>query len=100
WSKRRRRATSLFVRLSKKQPPIWESGVANVATILHPELIVLGGGVARMGEILFETVRKVVDERIGMFPPETVKIAASQLGDGAGTWGGLALAANPEICEF
>lgn len=75
-------------------------GVANVATILHPELIVLGGGVARMGEILFETVQKVVDERIGMFPPETVKIAASELGDGAGTWGGLALAANPEICEF
>lgn len=72
-------------------------GVANVATILHPELVVLGGGVARMGDVLLDTVRKTVDERIGMFPPESVRIAISELGDQAGAWGGLALARDPGI---
>lgn len=73
-------------------------GVANVATVLHPDLVVLGGGVARMGPMLFETVRRTVDERVGMFPPESVRIEPSRLSDQAGTWGGLALARNPGIC--
>lgn len=73
-------------------------GVANVVTVIHPELVVLGGGVAKMGDLLFSTVREVVNSRIGMFPPESVRIEPSELGEQAGTWGGLALAVDPDLC--
>jgi predicted NBD/HSP70 family sugar kinase len=42
-------------------------------------------------------VGEAVKERVGMFSPDDVRIEASQLGDQAGTWGGLALAADPSI---
>ena len=66
--------------------------IANVVTILHPELIVLGGGVAELGDALLVPVRKVVRERVGMFPTESVRIEKSQLGDRAGILGAIALA--------
>jgi len=67
-------------------------GVANMVTALHPDLIVLGGGVAEMGEMLFNAVRRTVTERIGMFPTEDVRIEPSALGPQAGALGGIALA--------
>ena len=69
-------------------------GVANLVTALHPDLVVLGGGVAKMGDILFDKVREVVTDRVRMFPPNDVRIAPSELGDLAGPRGGLALAAE------
>ena len=74
-------------------------GVANIITALHPDLIVLGGGVARIGDLLFDTVRETVQQRVGMFPPDTVRIEPSRLGPQAGTWGGLALAADPSLAQ-
>ena len=67
-------------------------GVANVVTSLHPELVVLGGGVANIGSLLFDTVRKTVRERVRMFPVDGVRIERSLLGDKAGLFGGFALA--------
>jgi glucokinase len=67
-------------------------GVANVVTILHPDLVVLGGSVAEIGSILFETVRQTVRQRVGMFPTNDVRIVPSMLGANAGTLGGIALA--------
>lgn len=72
-------------------------GVANVITILHPDLVVLGGGVAKMGPLLFDTVRETVQARVRMFPPDEVRIEPSRLEDRAGTWGGLALASDPSL---
>jgi glucokinase len=67
-------------------------GVANVVTILHPDLIVLGGSVANIGELLFDTVKQTVKKRVGMFPTDDVRILPSMLGDNAGIMGGIALA--------
>ncbi len=67
-------------------------GVANVVVTLHPDLVVLGGGVAQIGELLFDTVRDTVRRRVGMFPTDGVSILPSALGDNAGTLGGIALA--------
>ncbi len=67
-------------------------GVANVVTILHPDLIVLGGGVAQIGALLIDTVDAVMRSRVGMFPPDNVQIKTSLLGDRAGLLGGVALA--------
>jgi glucokinase len=67
-------------------------GVVNVVVALHPDLVVLGGGVAQIGDLLFDTVRQTLRERVGMFPTEDIQIKPSQLGDNAGTLGGIALA--------
>ena len=67
-------------------------GVANVVTILHPDLVVLGGGVAAIGPLLFDTVRQTVRERVGMFPTDDIEIKPSLLGEQAGALGGIALA--------
>lgn len=65
---------------------------ANVVTVLHPDLIVLGGGVAEMGSLLTETVQQVIQERVGMFPTDGVRVQTSLLGDRAGMYGAIALA--------
>jgi glucokinase len=66
----------------------------NVVVTLHPDLIVLGGGVAQMGELLREPVERTIRERVGMFPTDGVAVVLSQLGDQAGILGGIALAAH------
>ena len=67
-------------------------GVANVVTVLHPDLVVLGGGLAEIGPLLFDTVRETVRRRVCMFPVDNVRIEKSLLGDKAGALGGIALA--------
>ncbi len=67
-------------------------GIANLVTMLHPSLIVLGGGLAEMGAKLFAPVRAEVQSRVRMFPIEDLRIEASLAGPRAGILGGLALA--------
>lgn len=67
-------------------------GIANVVVTLHPDLVVLGGSVAQIGPLLFETVRETVKRRVRMFPVDGVRILPSQLGNLAGVLGGISLA--------
>ncbi len=69
-------------------------GVANVVTVLHPDLVVLGGGVAELGALLIDPVRRVVRDRVRMFPTDAVRIEKSAVGEGAGLLGALALAVH------
>ena len=64
----------------------------NVVTILHPELIVLGGGVAAIGDVLTDNVKRTIQERVCMFPTDNIRVELSQLGDQAGVKGTIALA--------
>ena len=70
-------------------------GAANLVTALHPNLIVLGGGVAKIGDLLFDTVRETIRKRVGMFPTDAIRVEPSELGNQAGVWGGIALARDP-----
>jgi glucokinase len=67
---------------------------ANLVSALHPRMIVLGGGVAQLGELLLEPARQTLHARVGMFPTDEVEVRASQLGDRAGLLGGIALASR------
>lgn len=70
-------------------------GVANVITAIHPDLVVIGGGVARLGELLLQRIRDDVRAHIGrLFPVDDIHIEPSQLGSQAGIYGGIALAAR------
>lgn len=63
--------------------------LANAAALLDPEVIVLGGGVARAPErLLLEPVRRIV-ETLVPYPP---KVVVSALGEQAGVLGAVAIA--------
>ena len=60
---------------------------ANGLTILHPDLIVLGAGVAEMGDLLAPTVRDQIRQRVRMFPTDKLRVERTRLGDRAGVMG-------------
>ena len=73
---------------------IWEEtgryiGVAlsGVINLLNPEMIVVGGGVAQAGKLLFEPIRRTVKERAMSLPAGKVKIVPAKLGEDAGLIG-------------
>jgi predicted NBD/HSP70 family sugar kinase len=67
-------------------------GMANLVSVLDPELIVVNGGVVRGApELLLKTVERVV-RRIHERPPE---IRLSSLGDKAQIWGALYTLLHP-----
>lgn len=72
-------------------------GLANTVVVLHPDIIVLGGSVAKLGPLLFDTVRQTIQERTGMFPSDNVQIVESALDVRAGLLGGIALAMSQGI---
>jgi glucokinase len=68
-------------------------GLANVISVLDPELIVFNGGVVRGApELLLETVERVV-ARIHAKPPA---VRLSTLGDKAQIWGAIHTLLNPD----
>lgn len=68
--------------------------LANVITLFHPERIALGGGVALMGEVLLEPVRRHVAEKV--FGPfrGTYEIVPCALGEAVVLVGALLLAGS------
>jgi glucokinase len=62
-------------------------GLANLINIFNPELIVIGGGVSKMGNILLAPTRKTVREIAFKLPARTVRIVRARLGSNAGIKG-------------
>lgn len=65
-------------------------GMVNIVNIFNPEMIIVGGGMAKMGDMLIDTARKVVAERAFHLPTQHVRIVPSQLGDNAAVIGAAA----------
>jgi len=70
-------------------------GLVNLVNIFNPEMIIIGGGMSKMGDALLDGARKVVAERAFQLPAEAVRIVPSQLGDNAGILGAAAFAGIP-----
>jgi glucokinase len=62
-------------------------GVVNLVNILNPEMVIIGGSVASMGDILLEPVRQVVKEKAFPLLSQAVKIVPARLGNDAGIFG-------------
>jgi glucokinase len=62
-------------------------GIADYVNIFNPELVVIGGGFARAGDLLFEPARKVVAERALVLSRDLVRIVPALLGVEAGLIG-------------
>ena len=67
---------------------------ANVCVAIGPRRIIIGGGVAKAGDLLLEPIRRTVLERVRVMPIEQVEVVASELGSNAGVIGVASWAAN------
>lgn len=67
-------------------------GVANCINIFNPEMVILGGGVTNVGDLLLDTVREVAGRYALPALRPGVRIVRSKLGDDAGLLGAALLA--------
>jgi len=66
-------------------------GLVDIIHIFNPEIIILGGGVTQMGELLIEPARRIVATRTMRVPREAVRIVTAKLGNDVGLIGAGAL---------
>jgi glucokinase len=67
-------------------------GVANLVNLLNPAMVIIGGGVARAGELIFGPVRRIVRQEAFERPGRTVQIVPAALGEEVGAIGAAAVA--------
>lgn len=67
-------------------------GLANLVNIFNPELIVIGGGLSNIGDMMFEPAFKVARERAYKDAFQAVRFASAELGRDSGVLGAAAFA--------
>ncbi|MGI5838530.1 MAG: ROK family protein [bacterium] len=65
-------------------------GLGNVVTMLNPEAVIIGGGVAKIGRYLLAGAREIIGRRVRLVPPPAV--LPSGLDGDVGIYGALSLA--------
>jgi len=83
---------------NKKARAIWSRvagklglALVGIVNLFNPDCIVIGGGVANVGQILFDKVRKVIACRAMSIQAKGVKVVKAKLGDDAGLIGAAIL---------
>ncbi len=69
-------------------------GIANLINIFNPEAVVIGGGVAQAGDILFDKVRKTVNARSLKKIAKDIQIVPATFGKKASVMGAVSLISN------
>ncbi len=87
-----RNGDALAVAVLKRAGYYLGIGMVNVVNIFNPEMIVLGGGMAELGNLFIGQGRRMVAERAFPVSAGTVKIVTAQLGNEAGVYGAAAYA--------
>lgn len=67
-------------------------GIGNAITLVAPEIVVIGGGVAAAGDLLIAPLRREIGRNVTMLPIDKVEIRAASLGSDSGVCGALILA--------
>lgn len=65
-------------------------GLANVVSLLHPKRIVVGGGVARAGDLILSALREEISRRVP-YGMDTTEVVLAALGPAAGVIGASTL---------
>ncbi len=70
-------------------------GIVSALHLFNPEVIVLGGGVTKMGDFLFQPMRQIIDQHVlDTAYTEGLKIETAALGDDVALVGAAALVAT------
>jgi glucokinase len=67
-------------------------GIANIVSILNPQMIVLGGGLMQAADLFLDTVKHVMAEWAQPIAAQHVRIEVTSLGEDAGLLGAARLA--------
>ncbi len=78
---------SLAMEVISKAATYLGIGLVNLVNIFNPEMIIIGGGLAKVGDLLLEPARRVVRERAFQLSARLVRIVPAQLGDDAAVLG-------------
>lgn len=74
-------------------------GLANLVNIFNPQMIVIGGGVSRIGGMMLRPARKVMKDMAFKLPAHTARIVKSRLGYDAGILGAAAYVYERKLRE-
>jgi glucokinase len=66
--------------------------LTNIVWLLNPDRIVIGGGVAKAGPLLFEPIKRTIRERTSAVYHEQLEVVPAELGNDGGIIGSAALA--------
>lgn len=67
-------------------------GVANLVSLLDPEMVVIGGGLAKASDLFLDALRKGMKDRAQPIGGKLVKVVASRLGEDANLLGAARVA--------
>lgn len=81
---------AIAVELVESFGQILGSALSDMACVLNPEIIVIGGGVSRAGSIVTDIVQRFFYEKT-LFTCKNTKIVLATLGNDAGIYGGVRL---------
>jgi glucokinase len=62
-------------------------GVANIVSLVNPEIVILGGGVGTQADLILDPVRQVVRDQAQPISGASVRVEVSSLGEDAGLLG-------------
>lgn len=82
---------ALATRIWEETTAVLGAAVANVLNAFEPELVVIGGGVTRAGDLLFDPVRRLALS-LALPPHRRARIVPAELGDDTGILGAAAVA--------
>lgn len=74
-------------------------GVANAINIIGPDRVIIGGGIAQAGDLLFDPIRRSVAIHALAVPLQACEILPAALGDDAGVLGGAAIVLRRMVSE-
>ena len=81
-----KKGDAVATRIAERYGYYLGKGIAITASVVNPEIIVLGGGVSKAGEMLFDLLKPSFEEFV--FPGcKDVKFALAKLGNDAGVYG-------------
>ncbi|MDH7475768.1 MAG: ROK family protein [Anaerolineae bacterium] len=62
-------------------------GIANIVSLVNPEVVIIGGGVGTQADLFIDRIREVVIHNAQPISAQAVQIVPSQLGESAGLLG-------------
>jgi glucokinase len=62
-------------------------GVANLVSLFDPEVVVIGGGLAKASDVYLDALRKAMKERAQPIAGKKVRVVVSELGDDSNLFG-------------
>ncbi len=76
------------------------SVIADIVWLLNPDAVVIGGGIARAGDLIFNPIRETVKNRTSPVFYESLEIVPATLGNDAGIIGSANIGADQHTHDF